>query len=278
MSDRKSILVAIGGGEMSDGKEILDEILEYLRQKRDPRIAVMTVATNESEAASVKYNRLFRRLGVKHVDVVDVSQREDSFDENSIKKVKSADALFFTGGDQLNITSLLGGTPLHNLIYDRYKEGILIAGTSAGAAMMSSSMIISGHSDSPPKVSGVTIAPGMDMISGTIIDTHFSQRGRHGRLLTAIAHYPQVLGLGIDERTAMVFRNGEFRVIGEGVVTVFDGRNMHYSDLPYRKEDETVGMFGVDVHVLPAGYTYNLKEREPVAPKLTKMAGADDDI
>ena len=139
-------------------------------------------------------------------------------------------------------------------------------------------IIISGHSDSPPKVSGVTIAPGMDMIHGTIIDTHFSQRGRHGRLLTAIAHYPQVLGLGIDERTAMVFRNGEFIVIGEGVVTVFDGCNMHYSDLPYRKEDETVGMFGVDIHVLPSGYTYNLKEREPIAPKLTKMAGADNDI
>ena len=278
MSDKKTILIAIGGGEMASGREILDEMLRYLEPKRDPRLAVMTVATNESEAASVKYNGLFRRLGIKHVDIVDVSQREDSFAENSIKKIKSADALFFTGGDQLNITSLLGGTPLHNLIHERYKQGILIVGTSAGAAMMSSSMIISGHSDSPPKVSGVTIAPGMDMIHGTIIDTHFSQRGRHGRLLTAIAHYPQVLGLGIDERTAMVFRNGEFIVIGEGVVTVFDGCNMHYSDLPYRKEDETVGMFGVDIHVLPSGYTYNLKEREPIAPKLTKMAGADNDI
>ena len=278
MPDKKTILIAIGGGEMAEGRQILDEILDYLQRKRDPRLVVMTVATNESEEASVKYNGLFRRLGIKHVDVVDVSQREDSFAENSIRKIKSADALFFTGGDQLNITSLLGGTPLHNLIHERYKEGILIAGTSAGAAMMSSSMIISGHSDSPPKVSGVTIAPGMDMIHGTIIDTHFSQRGRHGRLLTAIAHYPQVLGLGIDERTAMVFRDGEFKVIGEGVVTAFDGRNMHYSDLPYRKEDETVGMFGVDVHVLPAGYKYNMKVREPVAPKLTKMAGVDADI
>ena len=278
MANRKTILIAIGGGEMSDAREVLDEILRYLQAKRDPRITVMTVATNESEAASVKYNGLFRRLGIRHVDIVDVSQREDSFAADSIKKVENADALFFTGGDQLNITSLLGGTPLHNLVHDRYKEGILIAGTSAGAAMMSSSMIISGHSDSPPKVSGVTIAPGMDMIDGTIIDPHFSQRGRHGRLLTAVAHYPQVLGLGIDERTAMVFRNGEFKVIGEGVVTVFDGRNMHYTDLPYRKDSQTVGMFGVDIHVLPAGYKYNMKERQPIAPALTKMAGADDDV
>jgi cyanophycinase len=278
MANRKTILIAIGGGEMSDAREVLDEMLRYLQVKREPRITVMTVATNESEAASVKYNGLFRRLGIRHVDIVDVSQREDSFAVESIKKVERADALFFTGGDQLNITSLLGGTPLHNLVYERYKEGILIAGTSAGAAMMSSSMIISGHSDSPPKVSGVSIAPGMDMVDGTIIDTHFSQRGRHGRLLTAIAHYPQVLGLGIDERTAMVFRNGGFKVIGEGVVTVFDGRNMHYSDLPYRKDSETVGMFGVDIHVLPAGYKYNMKERQPIAPSLTKMAGADDDV
>ncbi|HUR97844.1 MAG TPA: cyanophycinase [Pyrinomonadaceae bacterium] len=278
MADRKTNLIAIGGGEMSEAREILDEILGHIGTKRDPRLAVLTVATNESEAASVKYNGLFRRLGIRHVDIVNVSQREDSFAESSIKKIKNADALFFTGGDQLNITSLLGGTPLHNLIYERYKEGVLIAGTSAGAAMMSSSMIISGNSDSPPKVSGVTIAPGMDLVETTIIDTHFSQRGRHGRLLTAIAHYPQVLGLGIDERTAMVVNDGEFKVIGEGVVTVFDGRNMHYSDLPYRKEDETVGMFGVDIHVLPSGYRYNMKEREPLAPRLTKMAGADDDV
>jgi cyanophycinase len=278
MANKKTILIAIGGGEMSDAREVLDEMLRYLEAKRQPRITVMTVATNESEAASVKYNGLFRRLGIRHVDVVDVSQREDSFAVDSIKKVENADALFFTGGDQLNITSLLGGTPLHNLVHARYKEGIMIAGTSAGAAMMSSSMIISGHSDSPPKVSGVTIAPGMEMIDGTIIDTHFSQRGRHGRLLTAVAHYPQVLGLGIDEKTAMVFRNGEFKVIGEGVVTVFDGRNMHYTDLPYRKDSQTVGMFGVDIHVLPAGYKYNMKERQPIAPILTKMAGADDDV
>jgi cyanophycinase len=278
MPDRKTSLIAIGGGEMSDTREVLDEILRHLQTKPNPRLAVMTVATNHSEEAAAKYNALFRRLGIKHVDVVDVSQRDDSFNEDSLKKIQTAHGLFFTGGDQLNITSLLGGTPLHNLIYERYKKGILIAGTSAGAAMMSSSMIISGSSDAPPKVSGVAIAPGMDLIDSTIIDTHFSQRGRHGRLLTAIAHYPQVLGLGIDERTAMVFRNGEFKVIGEGVVTVFDGRHMHYSDLPYRKDDQTVGMFGVDIHVLPSGYRYNMKDREPLAPKLTKMAGADDDV
>jgi cyanophycinase len=271
---KKTKLIAVGGGEMADSKDALHEILTYLEGKRDARLTVMTVATNESDGASAKYNNLFRGKGVKHVDVVDVEQRDDSFNQTALKKIENADAIFFTGGDQLNITSLLGGTPLHNLIHERFKDGVLIAGTSAGASMMSSSMIISGESDVPPKVSGVEIAPGMNMIDGTIIDSHFSQRGRHGRLLTAIAHYPQVLGLGIDERTALVFQNGGFKVIGEGVVTIFDGSRMRYSDLPYRRQDETIGMFGVDIHVLPAGYKYDMKKRLPIAPKLTKMAGA----
>ncbi len=278
MPGRHTILIAAGGGEMSEMKDVLDEILKYLENKRDPRITVMTVATSDGEGASKKYNNLFRRLGLKHVEVVDIAQRDDSFSDASLKKVERADALFFTGGDPLNVTSLLGGTPLHNLIYQRFQDGILIAGTSAGAAMMSSSMIVSGKSDAPPKVGGVEIAPGMNMIDGTIIDSHFSQRGRHGRLLTAIAHYPQVLGLGIDERTAMVFRNGEFKVIGEGVVTVFDGSQMRYSDLPYRKDEETIGMFGVDIHVLPRDYKYHMRDRQPIAPKLTKMAGADSEV
>jgi cyanophycinase len=275
---RKTTLIAVGGGEMRAAKEVLDEMLGYLRKKADPRVTVMTVATNQADEASTKYNSLFRGLGIKHVDVVNVAQRDDSFAAASLKKVEAADAIFFTGGDQLNVTSLLGGTPLHNLIHHRFTEGVLIVGTSAGAAMMSSSMIISGESDRPPRVGGVEIAPGMNMIDGTVIDSHFSQRGRHGRLLTAVAHYPQVLGLGIDERTAIVFRKGEFTVVGEGVVTVVDGSKMHFSDLPYRRKEETVGMFGVNVHILPAGYRYHLKDREPIEPKLTKLAGVDAEV
>ena len=139
-------------------------------------------------------------------------------------------------------------------------------------------MIISGQSDEPPRVGAVEIAPGMDFVGEVIIDTHFSQRGRHGRLLTAIAHYPQLLGLGIDERTAAVFRNGGFKVVGEGSVTVVDGGDMRYSDLPYRKEDDTVGMFGVRVHVLPTGYSFHLGDRRPTAPAMKKMAGSDDSV
>jgi cyanophycinase len=278
MSKSDTTLIAIGGGNVAEAKGILDEFLGLLKDKSDPHITVMTVATNEPDGAGKKYDALFRSRGINHVSIVDVSQRNDSFNENALKRIEKADALFFTGGDQLNVTSLLGGSPLHNLIHEKVKDGFIIAGTSAGATMMSNSMIVTGSSDDSPKVGGVEIAPGMDLLSETIIDTHFSQRGRHGRLLAAIAHYPQDLGIGIDERTAIIVKNNEFRIIGEGVVTIMDGSQMKHNSLPYRKDEETVGLFGVDVHTLPNGYKYNLKKREPIAPAMKKMAGVNDEV
>src|SRR5215213_494572 len=279
MSKSHTVLLAIGGGEFAEATDVLQEFIELLKDKSDPQLTVMTVATNEPESAAVKYNNLFRRCGIKHVSVVDVSVRDDAFSERALKTIEKTDALFFTGGDQLNITSLMGGSPLSNLIYERVKEGeFVIAGTSAGAAMMSHSMIISGNSGSAPQVGGVEIAPGMDLFRGTIIDTHFTQRGRHGRLLTAVAHNPQDLGIGLDERTAIMINNGEFKVLGEGVVTIMDGSRMKHNDLPYRKERETLGLFGVEVHVLPAGYKFDLKKREPISPSLRKMAGTNDEV
>ena len=274
MSRSKTVLLAIGGGDFEEAEDILEEISDLFKGKSDARLTVMTVATNLPEKAADKYPSLFRNLGVKHVSVVDISEREDAFNETSLKKIRESDALFFTGGDQLNVTSLLGGSPLHNLIHEKYVEGFIIIGTSAGAMMMSNSMIISGRSDIAPQVGGVQIAPGMDLISGTIIDTHFTERGRHGRLLTAIAHYPQDLGIGIDEQTGIIIGNGSFKVLGKGVATIMDGSQMKHSNLPYRKKDELLGLVGVQIDVLPAGYKYRLKTREPITPKLKNFAGA----
>lgn len=277
MKMSKSVLMAIGGGEIAEAADVLEKFLGFVKKKSDARIVVMTIATQEPEKAGNKYNYLFRKHGINHVSIVDISQRDDAFNEASLKKVKECDAVFFTGGDQLNVTSLLGGSLLHNLIHDRIEEGIVIAGTSAGAAMMSNSMIVSGRSDLAPKVGCVEISPGMDFVRGTIIDTHFSERGRHGRLLTAIAHYPQDLGIGIDEQTAIIIQNGEFEVCGKGVVTIMDGSQMKHNNLPYRKHRETVGLFGVDIHILPAGYKYDLGKRLPYSPELGKMTGDSDE-
>jgi len=275
MSNKETILIAIGGGELEEAGDLLEGFLNLVKKASEARLVVMTIATNEPQDASEKYNRLFRKNGIRHIGIVDVSQRDDSFKEASLKKVRAADAIFFTGGDQLNVTSLLGGSRLHNLLHERVKDGIIVAGTSAGAAMMSNSMIVSGRSDTAPKVGGVKIAPGMDLLSSTIIDTHFSERGRHGRLLTAIAHYPQDLGIGIDEGTAIFIRGNEFKVVGRGAVTIVDGSRMRHNNLPYRKDRETIGLCGVDIHVLPAGYKYNVEKRLPIIPALGKLVGVN---
>lgn len=276
MSKSNTVLLAIGGGELSEAEDVLQEFTDLLKDKSDARITVMTVATDSPEEAGKKYDSLFRSLGIRHVSLLDVSDRNDSFKERNLKKIRQADALFFTGGDQLHVTSLMGGSPLNDLIHEKVEKGFIVAGSSAGAMMMSDSMIVSGRNDIAPKNGGVEIAPGMNLLDGTIIDTHFSQRGRHGRLITAIAHFPQLLGIGLDERTAICKSNGEFKVIGAGVVTVMDARETKHSNLIYLKEQEPLGMFDVRVHILPAGYKFDLKKREPLSPKLKNLVTANN--
>ncbi|HEV7700192.1 MAG TPA: cyanophycinase [Pyrinomonadaceae bacterium] len=267
MARSETIFLAIGGGNLAGCQEVLDEIFGFLAEKKDPRLVVMTVATNIANGTSAKYNSIFRKRGVSHVEVVNIWQREDAFSKAAMNKIERAHALFFTGGDQKNVTGLMGGSPLDQLLRDKADDGILIAGTSAGAAMMSGSMIIGGSSETAPRVGCVEMSPGMNFIDSTVIDTHFSQRGRHGRLLTAVAHHPQLLGLGLDENTAIRVVGEEFRVLGDGCVTVIDARQMDYSDLVYKRPDEVIGMFGVHLHVLPRGHSYDIQNRKPCAPK-----------
>ena len=195
-----------------------------------------------------------------------MSAREDAGAPEALEKIGQATALYFTGGDQLHITALMGGTEMQKLIHERHAKGLVIGGTSAGAAMMSNSMIVGGGGEENPRFEAVRIGPGMDLLVGAMIDTHFSQRGRHGRLLTAVAHYPQDLGLGIDENTALVVNKTEFEVIGEGAVTVIDAGAMSYTNLPYAEECGGLALYGVTIHVLPAGYKFDLANRTPIVP------------
>jgi cyanophycinase len=200
--------------------------------------------------------------------------RVDAFESRALEKIRAADVLYFTGGDQLHVTSLLGGSPLHETIREKSREGVIIAGISAGAAMMSSSMIISGRSDTAPRFGCLEIAPGMNLIPDSIIDSHFSERGRHGRLLCALAHYPQALGIGIDERTAIFVRGSELKVVGEGTVTIMDGSRTKHNDLPYSTEDEPIAIFDMCTHILHSGYKFDLKKRKPTSPSLRTLRAA----
>ena len=277
LSEARGRLVAIGGGEDKEGDcRVLKEVVKLARGPK-ARIVVMTVATDHPEESGGEYVEVFKHLGVDDVREVDVSSRADALDEKALEAIKEATCLFFTGGDQLHVTSLIGGTGMQALIHRRFERGMLVAGTSAGAAMMSNSMIVKGESDENPRFERVQLGPGMDLLIGAVIDTHFSQRGRFGRLLTAIAHYPQDLGIGIDEDTAMVVNRGEFEVVGSGAVTVIDGGAMTYTNLPYVESEESLALYGVRVHVLSEGHKFNLTTREPVvAEPKAKRRGASD--
>jgi cyanophycinase len=266
-------LIAIGGAEDRENDCVI--LKEFLRLAKGPkaRIVVMTVATNLVEELGRDYTETFKRLGVDDVRVVDVSKREDAQSEAAIKAVEDATGIFFTGGDQLHITALLGGSRLHQSLFRKFQKGVVVAGTSAGASMMGNSMIISGDRDETPRFGRVEIGPGMDFLIGTIIDTHFSQRGRLGRLLTGVAHFPQDLGLGIDENTALVITDSHFDVIGEGAVTVIDAGAISHTNLPDLEEGGSLALFDVKVHILPDGSRFDLNNRRPIA---TEESPTDD--
>jgi cyanophycinase len=280
ISEARGILMAIGGAEeRTPESPILKEFVRLAGGKR-AKIVVMTVATNFPEEVGSEYIEVFEKIGVKEVRAIDVANRADAGAKENLDVVAEASGLFFTGGDQLIITSLMGGTELQKLVNEAYEKGVIIAGTSAGAAMMSNSMILSGDSDETPKLGAVEIGPGMDFIVGCMIDTHFSQRGRHGRLLAAVAHYPQDMGIGIDENTAMIVEKNEFRVMGAGAVTIIDAGGMTYANTPYVEKGKNLALADVRVHVLPEGEKFNLSEREMIVPKeaqhRAKRAGANE--
>lgn len=271
LTETKGKLVAIGGAEDRTGEmRILKKFVE-ISGGSSAKIVVLTVATDNPEKAAKEMTGVFKKLNVKSVKVFDVSTREDAESKRGIELVEQATGLYFTGGDQIHITSLMGGSELQRVMHEHYEKDLVIAGTSAGAAMMSNSMIIHGAGEENPRLRTVEIGPGMDLIIGAIIDTHFAQRGRHGRLLSAVAHYPQDLGLGIDENTAMIINKGKFEVIGEGAVTVIDGGSMSYTNAPDVSKGDSLALADVKLHVLPEGYQYNLHERCVEMPK--KLTG-----
>lgn len=263
----KGLLFIIGGGEDKEGDcTILSEFVR-LAGGASARIVVMTAATDLPEELGADYRAVFKRLGAGIVSLVDVSTRQDASNPKSLATLEQATAIFFTGGDQLHVTALIGGSAMDELLHELYERGVVIGGTSAGAAMMSNSMFISGSGEENPRLGNMQLGPGVEFLLGGMVDTHFSQRGRHGRLLSAVAHYPHDLGIGIDENTAMVVKDGMFEVIGEGAVTVIDAGELSYTNVPELKEDEGLALYNVKLHVLPAGHRFDMNARQPIIEK-----------
>lgn len=255
-------LVVIGGREDKEGdRAILREVAELAR---GGALVVTAVASEQPDAHWAEYAPLFRALGVRDVRRLDVRTRADAVRPENIALFEGATAVFFTGGDQLKITSQIGDTPVYRCIRDLYERGGTICGTSAGASVMSATMLVAGGSDASHRIGeSLRMAPGIGLLPDLIIDQHFAERGRIGRLLGAVAQNPRLLGVGIDEDTAIVVRRGRFRVLGAGAVYVLDGRGTTYTNLTVDATDRVLSVHDVKLHVLSDGDAYSLTRRRP---------------
>ena len=255
-------LIIIGGGEdKKTDKEILKEVVN-LAGGRDAKISVVTTATNFPLEVGEEYKRLFYDLGVDKVDTINIVDRKEANRRQITRGLEDTSCIFFVGGDQLRISSILGGTDFHRSIIKLMEKGAIIAGTSAGASMMSEIMVVEGEEEDAPRKCTINMASGMGFLKGTIIDQHFNQRGRIGRLLGAVAQNPYVLGIGIDEDTAIVVDNqNQIRVIGSGVITVVDGREIDYTNISEQFPDDPLALTNVKIHILPEGYGFHLINR-----------------
>lgn len=258
----KGHLIIIGGAEDKKGESvILKQAYEMLKQ--DEMLTILTTATEEPEVVGKEYQQVFRRLGVKKVQILNINSRDDANDVSICDLIGGSKCIFLTGGDQLRITSILGGTNAYNAIKNVYYSGGLIMGTSAGASVMSSTMVVQGNDNEPAKKCTLKMAPGLDLLNDTIIDQHFDQRGRFGRLLCGVAENPDVLGIGIDEDTAIkVYPDLHFEVLGTNTVTIIDGTTIKSSNVSEQAQNEMLAIIGVTVHTLPKEYGFDTQNKE----------------
>lgn len=257
-------LVIIGGAE--DKKGDCTVLREFVRCAggTKARIAVLTAATSLPGEVGRDYIDVFERLGVEDVCVVDTDRSDDADRPQNLERVKQATGAFFTGGDQARIIEYIKGTKLDELLHQRHAEGMVVGGTSAGAAMMPDTMIVAGESQTHPHADALEMGEGMGFFPGIIIDQHFAQRGRLGRLIAALLLQPADLGFGIDEDTAIIVDGDEIRVVGSGSVTIVDESETTYNNLSEVLKDEPMTVCGVKLHILSQGFRFNLKTRQPV--------------
>jgi cyanophycinase len=273
----KGSLVIIGGHEDRTGEKlILREVARRLGD--DGKIVVCAVASSEPDALWQEYDRAFRALGVPHVFRLEIESREEASTARVMRVLEGASGVFFTGGDQLKITSQVGDTPMFSRIREIYENGGVLAGTSAGASAMSETMLVTGDDDESYRIkSSLLMAPGLGFVHDLLIDQHFSQRGRMARLIGAVTQNPRVLGVGIDEDTAIVVeREQTFKVLGKGAAYIVDGSSTTYSNIGEEDSDRTLSTFGITVHMLSQGDEFDFATRTPRSNPAETLDGAED--
>lgn len=239
---------------------ILKRIIEESKHKKSSRIEVITTASKIPREIGPEYVKALNYLGADNVDVLNIERREQASEPEILERLKAADVVMFTGGDQLRLTSILGGTPFHDIILDKYhNEEFIYAGTSAGAAAASNNMIYQGSSSEALLKGEVKITSGLGLIDGVIIDTHFVQRGRIGRLFQSVVGNPKVLGIGLGEDTGLLItHNSKMEAIGSGLVILVDGREIKDTNLTQVELGQPISINHLVTHVMSMYDTFDL--------------------
>ncbi len=254
-------IVPIGGAEDKESRRRILKRFVQLCGGRDARIAIVPTASRLPDTGS-RYEDLFQRLEAGSATALDIQTREDGEREDVLRVLEAADGVFFTGGNQLRISTILGGTSAAKLIRAGNARGVHVAGTSAGASILSEHMIAFGKEGSSPRAGSVRLAPGLGLTNRFIIDQHFRQRDRLGRLTAALAYNPFAIGIGLDEDTAaFIGPDNTLEVEGSGAITVVDAGAMSFSSMAEAGQSEGVCLLGLTVHILTAGATFNLHSR-----------------
>lgn len=265
VADTPGPLVLIGGATTPQGAA-LGAFISLARAREGARVVVLTTASGDSAASARQWRRDLTLAGCTHIETPRVTTREDALDAQVAGVIASADAIFLGGGDQVKLVSTIGGTPTEAAIRAAHRRGIVVGGTSAGAAAMARTTLAGNERDGTGELIQQYIGPGLGLINyPTIIDTHFSERRRLYRLFVALAEFPTLLGLGIDEDTALVIEESTGRVVGTGGVTFVDARGVRYSNAGAREDGEPLTLSAVRVGVVGAGYCFDLAARDLVA-------------
>lgn len=274
----KGYLIAIGGAEDKGSfiererqnsldffKEgILNQILELAGKKTDPKVEVITTASSIPEEVAQIYKKAFKKLGCIDINHLKITKREEADSKKVLERLEKCNCILFSGGDQLRLSSVLGGTEFLDILHERFeKEHFVIAGTSAGAAVMSNTMICGGDETRAYLKGQVELSIGFGFLQEVIIDTHFDARGRFGRLVQAIAAQPGAVGIGLDEDTGVVIEKGtKMRAIGSSSIVVVDGCNITHNNIADIRSGMPLSVSHLNVHVMTNSDVYDINTRE----------------
>jgi cyanophycinase len=262
VGQERGYVIPIGGAENKlNNPEILRRFVE-LAGGKNATIGIIPTASKLADIGA-RYQTIFESLGAGKTYSLPISNRAHANDESYVDILKSCTGIFITGGNQLRLSTILGGTPIAQTIRKLIASGVHYAGTSAGAAIVSQHMIAGGKAGAVPTEGGVSLVPGMGLINTVVVDQHFNQRNRFARLFSAVSYNPSLLGIGIDENTA-AFVDGEntFTVVGSGSITVVDPSNIEYSSAAEANEGDALTLLNLKVHILAAGARFSINDRQ----------------